>query len=131
MLWLTANIHGSEVAGLAAIHEVLTPDLPRRLHGAIVACRRSIPAGLRVGDRRPYYDDHDPNRLFPQRREPGEYDEDDAFPSPYSIVAHQIGAAMRGTADYLIDLHCAWTLSIPFNIRDRVLLSRRARAPAG
>jgi uncharacterized protein len=78
------------------------------------------PAGLRMGERRPYYDDHDPNRLFPQHRDPGDYDEDDAYPSPYSIVAHQIGAAMRGAADYLVDLHCAWTLSVPFSIRDRV-----------
>ena len=53
----------------------------------------------------------------PLRRD---YDEDDAYPSPYSIVAHQIGAAMRGAADYLVDLHCAWTLSVPFSIRDRV-----------
>lgn len=121
VLWLTANIHGGEVTGLAAIQEVLTPDLPRRLRGTIVAVPTLNPAGLRVGERRAYYDDHDPNRLFPRRKDGLDYDDDDAHPSPYAMAAQEIAAAMRATADYLIDLHCAWTLSIPFNIRDRVL----------
>ena len=129
VLWLTANIHGGEVTGLAAIHELLTPDLPRRLRGTIVVVPTLNPAGLRLGERRPYYDDHDPNRLFPQRKDPAEYDEDDTFPSPFATVAREIGAAMRATADYLIDLHCAWAQSIPFSIRDRVLYREERERP--
>ena len=133
VLWLTSNIHGGEVTGLAAIQEILTPELPRRLRGTLVVVPTLNPAGLRVGARRPYYDDHDPNRMFPLRKSPDERDEDDLYPSPYTVVAHEIGAAMRATADYLVDLHCAWGLSIPFTIRDRVLFDderERARAEA-
>lgn len=121
VLWLTANIHGGEVTGLAAIQDVLTSDLPRRLRGTLVVVPSLNPAGLRTGNRRPYYDDHDPNRLFPQRGALPDHDDDDFYPSPYALVAQEIAAAMRATADYLIDLHCAWALSIPFTIRDRVL----------
>jgi len=130
VLWLTANIHGDEVTGLAAIQEILTPDLPRRLRGTLVVVPTLNPAGLRVGDRRAYYDDHDPNRLFPRRADPGERDEEDVFPSPVALVAHEIAAAIRATADYLIDLHCAWTLSVPFSIRDRVLYREDHERPA-
>ena len=129
VLWLTANIHGGEVAGLAAIQDVLTPDLPQRLRGTIVAVPTLNPAGLRVGDRRAYYDEHDPNRLFPHRKETTEYDEEEVFPSPYAIMAREIAAAMRGSAEYLIDLHCAWTLSVPFTIRDRVLYRDERERP--
>ena len=120
VVWLTANIHGSEVTGLAAIQELLTPDLPRRLRGTLVVIPTLNPAGLRVAQRRPYYDDHDPNRLFPQRRDGANHDDDDGFPSPYTAVAQEISSAIRHSASYLIDLHCAWPLSIPFTIRDRV-----------
>ncbi len=132
VLWLTANIHGGEVTGLAAIQEALTPDLPRRLRGTLVVVPTLNPAGLRIGARRPYYDDHDPNRLFPQRKglpSHEERDEDDLYPSPYTVVAHEIGAAMRATADYLVDLHCAWSLSLPFTIRDRVLYRDERERP--
>src|SRR5436853_7140942 len=70
VLWLTANIHGGEVTGLAAIHELLTPDLPRRLRGTIVVLPPPNPAGGRPGERRPHYADHDPTRLFPPRNDP-------------------------------------------------------------
>lgn len=129
VLWLTANIHGGEVAGLAAIHEVLTPDLPRRLHGTVVAVPTLNPAGLRLGDRRAYYDEHDPNRLFPHRRETADHDDDELYPSPYAMMAREIASAMRGSADYLIDLHCAWALSVPFNIRDRVFYRDERERP--
>ena len=36
-LWLTANIHGPEYAGIPAIHRVMMPDLPARLRGTVVA----------------------------------------------------------------------------------------------
>jgi predicted deacylase len=129
VLWLTANIHGGEVTGVAAIQDILTPDLPRRLRGTIVVIPTLNPAGLRMNERRAYYDDHDPNRLFPLRKEPGEHDDDDAFPSPYGIVAQHIATAIRATADFLIDLHCAWTLSVPFTIRDRVLYRDERERP--
>ena len=129
VLWLTANVHGGEVTGLAAIQETLTPDLPRRLRGTLVVAPTLNPAGLRTGGRRPYYDDHDPNRLFPQRKGPEERDEDDLYPSPFAVVASEIGAAIRGTADYLVDLHCAWSLSLPFTIRDRVFYHDERERP--
>ncbi len=129
VLWLTSNIHGGEVTGLAAIQDILTPDLPRRLRGTLVVVPTLNPAGLLVGGRRPYYDDHDPNRLFPQRKGLEERDDDDVYPSPYTIVAHELGAAMRATADYLVDLHCAWSQSVPFSIRDRVLYHDERERP--
>ncbi len=135
VLWLTANIHGGEVTGLAALHEFLTPDLPHRLRGTLVVVPTLNPAGLRTSDRRAYYDDHDPNRLFPRRKELAEHDhghggdEDDLYPSPMAVAAREISAAMRATADYLVDLHCAWTLSLPFIIRDRVLYRNEGDRP--
>lgn len=129
VLWLTANIHGGEVAGLAAIQDVLAPDLPQRLRGAIVAVPTLNPAGLRIGDRRAYYDEHDPNRLFPHHKDGAEHDDEEIYPSPYAIMAREIAAAIRGSAEYLIDLHCAWPLSVPFTIRDRVLYREERERP--
>ncbi len=129
VLWLTANIHGGEVTGLAAIQQLLTPDLPRRLKGTLVVVPTLNPAGLRTGDRRSYYDEHDPNRLFPRRKDL--FEDDDEAPTPLGTAAQAVAAAIRETADYLIDLHCAWTLSVPFSIRDRVLYrDERERARA-
>ena len=65
-LWLTASIHGDEYAGIRTIHELLAPELPERLHGAIIAIPALNPAGLRTGERTAYYHrKQDPNRLFP------------------------------------------------------------------
>jgi predicted deacylase len=66
VLWLTASIHGAEYTGINVIHRLLTPDLVANLHGAIVAIPTLNPAGLRTGQRSPYYlPGQDPNRLFP------------------------------------------------------------------
>lgn len=130
VLWITANIHGNEVTGLAALHEFLTPDLPRRLRGTLVVLPTLNPAGLRTAQRRAYYDDQDPNRLFPQRTDKARRDDDGSVQTPYAALAAEVAQAMRASADYLIDLHCAWTLSLPFTIRDRVLFRDESERPA-
>lgn len=67
-LWLTANIHGPELAGLPVIHRLLTADLAARLHGTLIAVPSLNPAGLRTMERLPYYSHTDPNRLWPTKR---------------------------------------------------------------
>ncbi len=129
VLWITANIHGNEVTGLAALHEFLTPDLPRRLHGTLVVLPTLNPAGLRTGRRRAYYDDQDPNRLFPPSAD-AHRDADNSIQTPHAVLALEVARAMGASADYLIDLHCAWTLSLPFTIRDRVLFREESERPA-
>jgi len=129
VLWITANIHGNEVTGLAALHEFLTPDLPRRLRGTLVVLPTLNPAGLRTEHRRAYYDDQDPNRLFPQNADARQGD-DGAVQTPHTALVAEVAEAMRASADYLIDLHCAWTLSLPFTIRDRVLFRNESERPA-
>ena len=43
-LWLTANIHGPELAGLPVIHQILTADLVTRLRGTVIAVARMLRA---------------------------------------------------------------------------------------
>jgi predicted deacylase len=123
VVWLSANIHGNEVCGIAVIHRLLTPDLCRQLHGTIVAMPSLNPSGLRTGRRNPYYDDRDPNRTFPGvRRETGEPRE----PTVYERLTTRLLDAIRASADYYVDLHTASLLSVPFSIRDRVLYKKES-----
>ncbi|MHA1124254.1 MAG: succinylglutamate desuccinylase/aspartoacylase family protein [Candidatus Heimdallarchaeota archaeon] len=63
--WLTANIHGNEYTGIPVIHNVINGLDLEQLKGTIVAIPSLNPAGSRVIKRYPYYDQKDPNRLFP------------------------------------------------------------------
>ncbi|MEA2071077.1 MAG: succinylglutamate desuccinylase/aspartoacylase family protein, partial [Asgard group archaeon] len=65
VLWITANIHGNEYAGIPVIHRLLNSLSLDSLRGTIVAIPSLNPAGSRIKERSPYYDSHDPNRLFP------------------------------------------------------------------
>jgi predicted deacylase len=126
-LWLTANIHGDEVAGIPVLHRLIKDDLARRLSGTLVVMPSLNPAGLRTRKRHPYYDDRDPNRTFPGYRR-----DDDVMRelTVFERLTSRLFDAMKAGADYYIDLHCASLLSIPFSIRDRVLYRLEAERPA-
>lgn len=133
-LWLTANIHGAEYAGIPAIHRVVTPDLPARLRGTVVAVPSLNPAGLRVGTRAASYDPTDPNRTYPMHRRDAAATA--AIPGVYERLATAIWSLVKPSADILLDLHNASIGSVPFTIRDRVLYhgdddKPRAEALAG
>ena len=120
VLWLTANIHGSEYDGLAAIHRLLEPELVEQLAGTVVAIPTLSPAGLRTGERSPYYlRGKDPNRLFPG----ADFDNsDDAHhPTALEMAYARLFERIQATADYLIDLHDYGASAIPFAFRDPVL----------
>lgn len=123
VIWLTANIHGNEVAGILVLHRLLQDDLPQKLSGTVVMMPSLNPSGLRTNRRHPYYDDRDPNRTFPGfRRDIGEPRE----PSVYERLTARLLEAIRGSADYYVDLHCAQILSVPYSIRDRVLYRKES-----
>ena len=120
-VWVTANIHGGELIGIASIHAVLTEDLPRRLRGTLIVLPTINPAGLQVMQRYPYYEAKDPNRVWPGFKKA---DSTGIPPAVYQQVAQQIFDAVVATEpDCLLDLHNASIDSIPFTIRDRVLHS--------
>lgn len=129
-LWLTANIHGGEYNGLAAIHRLLTPELVAHLSGTVIAIPTLNPAGLRIGERSPYYlYGRDPNRSFPHFSEPRGSNQRprSALEIAYSALFEHIAA----TADFLLDLHDYGISSIPFIFRDPVFYEDiRERAAA-
>lgn len=129
VLWLTANIHGAEYDGIAAIHHVLSSSLLPQLTGTLVAIPTLSPAGLRIGQRSPYYlPGKDPNRLFPNLLSNNESDDvspPSALESAYSRLFERIDA----TADYLIDLHDYGIRSIPFAFRDPVFYREQRDKP--
>ncbi len=131
VLWITANIHGGEYDGIAVLHHLITPDLLQSLTGTLVALPTLSPAGLRTGERSPYYlHGKDPNRLFP-----GAPDLEQAARPNTPLALEQAYARLferiDATADYLIDLHDYGIESIPFAIRDPVFYREpRDRASA-
>ncbi|NDJ76290.1 MAG: succinylglutamate desuccinylase/aspartoacylase family protein [Chloroflexi bacterium] len=116
VLWLTANIHGGEYNGMAVIHQLITPELIKRLTGAIVAVPSLNPAGLRTGERRAYYlRSKDPNRLFPA------FNNSHApFPPAMEQAYARLFERIDATADFLIDLHDYGLDALPFVFRDPV-----------
>lgn len=121
--WFTANIHGNEYTGLLAVQRAITERLAAeldRLRGTVVAIPSLNPAGLRVSRRQPYFDANtDPNRTFPGRKKEAD-NEEESFPSPYEQFSIRLTEEIRASADYLVDLHCAHSRSVPFTIRDRL-----------
>jgi predicted deacylase len=118
--WLTAGIHGIEHAGLQVIHRLITPELLADLRGTIVAIPGLNPAGLRTLQRRAYYHDGDPNRLFPDGRTP-KTDLDKAPPSALEQAYARLFDEIKKSANYFFDLHCISIGSLSFVFRDRVL----------
>ena len=124
-LWVTANIHGPELTGIAVIHDLVhEPDLARRLRGTLVCIPSLSPAGFRVRNRQPYFDPQDPNRLFPDRKPKEPKEEEPSFPSMVEQVWARLFEELKAKADYLIDLHNSSLQSILFSIRDKVYYER-------
>jgi predicted deacylase len=120
-LWLTAGIHGPEQAGPLVLYQLITQELVDRMKGTIVAIPALNPAGLRTETRKPYHAPKDPNRLWPDGRPEKPPDPDKEPPSSLETAYKRLFEEIEATADYLIDYHCAWTGSISFSFRDRVL----------
>jgi len=120
-IWLTAGIHGPEHAGPAVLYQLLTQELVDRLRGTIVAIPALSPAGLRTMKREPYHAPTDPNRLWPDGKPAQPPDPDKDPPSSLEKAYQRLFDAIVASAHYMIDYHCAWTDSISFVFRDRVL----------
>ena len=120
-LWLTAGIHGPEQAGPLVLYQLITQELVDQMRGTIVAIPALNPAGLRTATREPYHAPQDPNRLWPDGKPERPVDLDKEPPSSLETAYKRLFGEIEATADYLIDYHCAWTGSISFSFRDRVL----------
>ena len=120
-LWLTAGIHGPEQAGPPVIYRLIIQELVDNMKGTIVAIPALSPAGLRTKVREPYHAPTDPNRLWPDGKPAKPPDPDKEAPSSLEVAYERLFEEIKASADYLIDYHNAWTGSIPFSIRDRVL----------
>ncbi len=119
IIWVTANIHGGELTGIASVHQLLTPGLPGELRGTLIVLPTINPAGLQVMQRYPYYEAKDPNRVWPGFKQGNT---SGVPPAIYEQIASTIFDAVVATKpDCLLDLHNASIDSIPFTIRDRVL----------
>lgn len=136
-LWLTAGIHGPEQAGPAVIYRLMTQDLVDRLSGTVVAIPALNPAGLRTMKHEPYHAQTDPNRLWPDGKPEKPQDPDKDPPSSLERAYGRLFEEMVASANYVIDYHNAWTGSISFAFRDRVMYrtdqdgeQRKAKAEA-
>ncbi|MHA1769336.1 MAG: succinylglutamate desuccinylase/aspartoacylase family protein [Candidatus Thorarchaeota archaeon] len=121
-LFLSANIHGNELTGIAVIHDVLTEDLARQLRGTVVGLPTVNPSALRLNRRTSEYGEEDPNRTFPEGRfaREEEADEDTEYPKPYEQIAAKLYDVMKKYCDYHIDFHNHTLHSLPYSIIDRV-----------
>ncbi len=120
-IWLTAGIHGPEHAGPAVLYQLLNQELVDRLRGTIIALPALCPPGLRTMAYVPYHVPENPNRLWPDGRNRQQSDPDKAPPTAQERAFARLYTAIEATADYLIDYHNAWTGSISFVFRDRIL----------
>ncbi len=119
VVWVTANIHGGELTGIASVHRLLSMDLPQEMRGTLIVLPTINPAGLQVMQRYPYYEAKDPNRVWPGFKTANS---SGVPPAVYQQIAQQIYDVVVATEpDCLLDLHNASIDSIPFTIRDRVL----------
>jgi predicted deacylase len=135
VVWITANIHGREHSGLVVIHQLFTPGLVASLQGTIIAIPTLNPAGLRTGERTAYYQNTDPNRLFPTPDLPLKppYEQLDHAPALNLEMAYQslYNAIVKTRPHCVIDLHNAWYGSIPFVFRDPVFFHRKRGGTSG
>src|SRR5262245_7797224 len=79
--WITANIHGPELTGIAVIHDLVSEGLAKKLSGTLVCIPTLSPAGFRIRNRQPYFDPQDPNRLFPDRKKKDKKEDEPEYPS--------------------------------------------------
>ena len=103
------------------LYRLLTQELVDQMRGTIVAIPALSPAGLRTKERKPYHADEDPNRLWPDGKPEKPPDPDKEPPTSLELAYKRLFDEIVATADYLIDYHNAWTGSISFAFRDRVL----------
>jgi predicted deacylase len=120
-LWLTAGVHGPEQAGPAVLYRLITQDLVDHMRGTIVGIPALNPAGLRTSKREPYHAQEDPNRLWPDGRPPRPPDPDKDPPSSLERAYKRLFDEIAASANYIIDYHNAWTGSVSFSFRDRLL----------
>ena len=121
--FLTANVHGNELTGIAVIHEVVTEDLAAKLKGTVVAIPTLNPSALRQSKRQSQFGEVDPNRLYPEGRfvKDEEVEEvDKEALKPYEQVASKVFSYLEKYADYHIDFHNHSIRSIPYSILDRI-----------
>lgn len=127
---LTANIHGNELQGLIAIQEIIQELVPDEINGIIIIVPSLNPGGLLTLTRSPFYDNQDPNRLWPNPKPKKE--QKFIYSDPYEEVSdpeknpsvqeqfYTKFASIFDHVDYYIDLHCHATRSLPFSYLDRV-----------
>jgi predicted deacylase len=120
-LWLTAGIHGPEQTGPLVIYQLITPELVSQLKGTIVAIPALNPAGLRTMRREPYHAPTDPNRLWPDGKPKPKPDPYKDPPSSLEQAYRKLFDKIIDYVDYMIDYHNAWTGSLSFSFRDRIL----------
>lgn len=94
-LVVLAGVHGDEVEGVRALHEVFASLKPERLRGRFLAVPIANPPAVRAGRRTSPYDGQNLARVFPGRRE--------------GTVTERIAGILSETiiarADFLLDLH--------------------------
>lgn len=126
-LWVTGSIHGNEYSGLSTILQLLGAngaDLPlAQMRGTLVLIPTLSPAGIRIGERAPYYNfGSDPNRMFPDMKsstQSEEAQEEDTSAALERVYA-RLYEVIESSADYLIDLHNAVIGSLGFSFRDPI-----------
>lgn len=115
--WVTANMHGNEVTGLAISQDLIARFEHGQVAGALIVIPTLNPAGLRRNVRTSYYHNEDPNRQFPDPQR-----ESARPPTTQELIAERLYERVVGTDPVcLLDLHTAQVGSMPFTIRDRVL----------
>ncbi|MFX0125249.1 MAG: succinylglutamate desuccinylase/aspartoacylase family protein [Candidatus Hodarchaeota archaeon] len=128
--FLTANVHGNELTGIAVIHQLVTEELAQELKGTVVALPTLNPSALRHYQSRPGFDARDPNRLFPEEKfaeEEEEADVDKELPEMFEQVAAKIYSYFKEYADFHIDFHNHTLRSIPYIIQDRVFYENESK----
>ncbi|MFX1539120.1 MAG: succinylglutamate desuccinylase/aspartoacylase family protein [Promethearchaeota archaeon] len=128
--FLTANVHGNELTGIAVIHQFVTEELAQELKGTVVALPSLNPSALNHYQSRPSFDARDPNRLFPEEKfaeEEEEADVDKEPPEMFEQVAAKIYSYVQEYADYHIDFHNHTLRSIPYIILDRVFYEKESK----
>ncbi|MHA2202907.1 MAG: succinylglutamate desuccinylase/aspartoacylase family protein [Candidatus Hodarchaeales archaeon] len=128
--FLTANVHGNELTGIAVIHQLVTEELAQELKGTVVALPSLNPSALRQYQSRPGFDARDPNRLFPEEKfaeDEEEADIDKEPPEMFEHVAAKIYSYFKKYADYHIDFHNHTIRSIPYIILDRIFYENESK----
>ncbi len=116
---ITANVHGDEATGLAAVLQLQSHLELHLLAGQVVLYPSLNPPGLRLQQRPVPADGVDLNRTFP-----GDSGEEGA-----EGVAGRLWADLRTRrVDLLLDLHADSSVAVPYAIKDRpVRLGSSAR----